>query len=164
MARLGLSILRVKRMIRRAVLSDLDAIYNLLVPAYFDESVYSDHLDICPDNCWNYFYNQIANYALIAEIEDKIIGYVSITTGYTVYQQLEADIDFFYIHPDYRGKGISRDLLQKTMEFIALEKCGVTYATSRSKTDEGLNNALWENLYKKFGFETAGSMMIRFGE
>jgi N-acetylglutamate synthase-like GNAT family acetyltransferase len=49
----------------------------------------------------------------IAEIDGKIIGSIGIVTG----SNSEAQLRWFIVHPDQRGRGLGRELLNRALQF-----------------------------------------------
>ena len=85
-------------------------------------------------------------------------GVILAQTGYTFYQDLEMDIDLFYVSPDARGTGVSRMLVEEIINVAKNKKIGIIYCGCHSNmSDGGKNNKLYTNLFKKYGFEVTGT-------
>lgn len=67
-------------------------------------------------------------------------------------------IDIFYIRPEYRGKGIARDLLQSCLDWFKTRKCDkiVTFSLGKIGKDQ-----LFINLLKKYGFREEATVLIK---
>lgn len=146
--------------IQLATYKDIPAIMGLIYPTYFNESVYKT-LDYDPVATANYVSTWIDEYCLIARHEGEVVGIIAFYFTNTYYKQKECDIVIFYIHPDHRGTGLSR-MLVNYMDLICKKEgnVGVVYTTSASGM-KGDNDALYRNLFKKFGFEILGTEMIK---
>ena len=140
---------------------DAQEIQDLLYPGYFDESVYNT-LDYDETATLNYILNWIGEHTFIARDNGgKVVGVMAFYFANTFYKQKECDLVMLYIHPDFRGSGLSRDFVQ-ILDGVCREigNVGVAYTTSGSGM-EGNNDALYKNLFKKFGFEVLGTELIK---
>jgi len=140
---------------------DAQDIQNLLYPDYFEASIYSG-LDYDPVSTLQYIYEWISEYCVLARDDaGSIVGILGFYLANTYYKQKECDIVIFYIHPDHRGKGVSRMLVKFLNGFCEKRgDVGVIYTTSGSGMSEK-NNMLYTNLFKKEGFEVLGTELIR---
>jgi GNAT superfamily N-acetyltransferase len=144
--------------IRRATLDDLDAIIDLTRP-YFDESVYSKHVTYSEVNCRRSFARLINQSNTFVIDADGLVAMAAVTITTTFYVQSEADLDFFYVLPEYRGTGVARLLAQACTDFAKQSEARVMYSCGASGM-EGNNDKLWINLWKKNGFDFLGTTMI----
>lgn len=78
----------------------------------------------------------------LVEISDQIIGFIAIVG----HSKLEAQLRWFFVHPDYRRLGIGRKLLKEALEFS--KRC--KYRTIFLWTTSELNTA--RHLYTDVGF------------
>lgn len=138
---------------------DLDDILDLLHSSYFKESVYSA-LDYDPLAARLTVQNWLDEIVILARVEGKLVGIMSMYFIKTFYKQPECDIIMFYVHPDYRGTGISRALVNAIVMLSDKNNAAVIYTTSASGMDES-NDKLYTNLFKKFGFKVLGTELIR---
>lgn len=150
-----------KHTIHIAQYADAPLIQDLLYPTYFDESAYSI-LDYDSDATLKTILSWISEYCFIGKGENgEVVGVIAFYFVNTFYKQKECDVIMFYVHPDYRGSGLSRDFT-KILDGVCKElgNVGVAYTTSGSGM-EGNNNALYTNLFKKIGFKPLGSELIK---
>lgn len=78
----------------------------------------------------------------LAEANDRIIGSIAIVGQ----SELEAQLRWFFVHPDYRGLGIGRELLKEALQFCKERK----YRTVFLWTTNELSTA--RRLYTGVGF------------
>lgn len=147
-------------MIRKATLSDLDDIIDFTRP-YYQESVYSNYVTYSESACRRTLEGWLNSSHVIVVGHDAILGVGVVTIGQTCYEELEAEINLFYVSKDYRGKGVSRLLADAITEFAKLHKARIIHASNMSGMD-GNNDKLWINLFRKFGYETIGTTLARF--
>ncbi|HJO91845.1 MAG TPA: GNAT family N-acetyltransferase [Victivallales bacterium] len=89
----------------------------------------------------------LMNSAIISVFhQDKQIGFTRLVTDYSTFSYV-CDV---YIEPEYRGRGLSIDLMNFVLECPAGKTKGNILIT---------NNAA--GLYGKFGFETNDELMVR---
>ena len=79
-------------------------------------------------------------------VDGKVIGYVCVRTIYE-----EAQICNIAVLPDYRRKGVATGLLQTVAEYAA------TLGSERSELEVNVCNTPAVELYKKCGYEIAGT-------
>lgn len=79
-------------------------------------------------------------------VDEKIVGYVCVRTIYE-----EAQICNIAVLPDYRRQGIATRLLEAVAEFSVIQGC------ERSELEVNVSNAPAIELYKKCGYEIAGT-------
>jgi len=138
---------------------DIEAIIELLKP-YMQESIYQ-----------NMTYSHEGTKAVVTEWlnggfsflamdGERIIGFAQMTLMKTFYEEAEADVEMFYVMPEYRGMGISRMLVDNIVKNAEANNCAIIYTGCLSGIDEK-NNALYTNLWSKFGFKELGTVMIK---
>lgn len=88
--------------------------------------------------------NDVANY-LVAEINNKIVGYVGIW-----FIAGEGHITNVAVHSDYRGKKIGDELIKHLVK-----KCIENYIFAMT-LEVRVSNIVAQNLYKKYGFKLSG--------
>lgn len=89
-------------------------------------------------------YNQLARYRIALE-DDRAIAYGGIWLILD-----EAHITNIAVHPDYRGKGVGKRLMEDLIE--TAQKEGIAQMTLEVRKSNGV--AI--HLYESFGFEIAG--------
>ena len=146
--------------LKQAGIEDIQRIQDLLYPHYFKESGYRD-LDYDPLATATMIYTWIKDgVGLIVESDGKAIGFASIGFMRTFYKQAEADVDMFFILPEYRATGAAR-MLSKSLAYVADKgNAKVVYTSCLSELGEN-NNKMYENLWSKLGFRKLGTVMIR---
>jgi GNAT superfamily N-acetyltransferase len=78
----------------------------------------------------------------LAEVDDQIIGVIAIAGHSTV----EAQLHWFLVHPDFRGQGLGKELMNKALQFC--REC--KYKTVFLWTTNELHTA--GRLYTRAGF------------
>ena len=104
--------------IRQAREDELDTIASLIVDAYAE---YAAHMS--PD-AWSTFANEIANVRgrmndatlLVAEIDDRVVGSVTVFSGWRGSQEGAAGVRLLAVPPDNRGSGVGRALMEACIE------------------------------------------------
>ncbi len=84
---------------------------------------------------------------LFAEMRDgEIIGYICVRVMYE-----EAQICNIAVLPEFRRQGVATELLKQSMSFCTEQNC------LRAELEVNTENLAAVELYKKFGFEVAGT-------
>lgn len=96
---------------------------------------------------------------LVAEIDGKLVGFGALVIATEFFEEREADIDKFYVQPEYRGTGIARMLAENLVKLAIANDARVIYALCGSGIDEK-NDKMFENLWKKFGLKKTGCLMV----
>lgn len=146
--------------IRQATENDIDRIQDLLYPDYFNETIFKT-LTYNPENTRKMIESYVkTKYTFVAEVHGEVVGFASLLVGNTFYEEIEADVEFLCIRSDFRGSTIARAIVGQALH--TAEKLGATvfYAACASGID-AKNDALWKNLWSKFGFKKLGTVMIR---
>lgn len=144
----------------QATLDDVNEIEGLLYPHYFYESGYR-HLDYDPDATRTMIASWITDgVGIIVRSRGKIVGFASMRFMRTFYKQVEADVDMFFVLPEYRGTGIARALSTTISDIAEKGNAAIVYTSCLSELGDK-NNTMYENLWKKLGFRKLGSVMIR---
>lgn len=147
----------------KATLDDVYSIYDAC-KSYYEES--SNGTDLVPDEQSALETLSIAcgypeDYVtfFITENGIKICGVVIVCAGKSWFKGREADIDFLYVLPEYRGKGVSRLLVEAAVSWaMDAEDINILYCGCHSRfEDGGKNDKMFTNLFKKFGFEVTGT-------
>lgn len=146
-------------MIRKATLSDLDNIIEFTKP-YYEESVHYKKLTYSEAACRRTLAGWLNHSHVIVVERDEIVGVGVVTIGQTCYEELEAEMNLFYVSKDYRGKGVSRLLAEAITEFAKLHKVRIIHASNMSGM-EGNNDKLWINLFRKYGYQVIGTTLAR---
>ncbi len=126
--------------IRRAKITDLDAIYNIETTSFgyeaFSKNFLLDLLCRFPE------------FFIVAEKDSKVVGYLSaVLEGYV---NKICHILSLAVLPEYRGKSIGSALLRYLIDLVKIR--GISSIILEVKKD----NVVAINLYKKFGFKTIG--------
>jgi GNAT superfamily N-acetyltransferase len=145
--------------VTRMTETDIEGLMTDIYPVYFKESAYNGltpDLEISRITGMSY----LDKCSFIARDGDRIIAIAVADAGRTFYKEIEFDINMFYIHPDYRGRGVARlmrDTLKDEWERVGAK---VIYSSCLSGV-EGINEQLYLNLWSKVGFKKLGTVMIR---
>jgi len=103
-------------------------------------------------------YAEDKNQVLVAEIEERIVGYiiffVHTRTGLKT-RYSWATIYDVYVHSDFRGRGIATKLIERCLEYIKSKN--VTHV----RLTVWVNNKAARKLYQRFGFEDYMIIMQR---
>jgi len=137
--------------IRKATDSDISAIENLsleLIEVTEDNDGF-DAKRILDNYC--YFLQDDSYYILVAELDEKLIGFVSFTTYRTLlHPGLSGLACELFVTESHRAKGVGTLLVESFFEECKkLGCCEVEIST-------GFNNNRAMRFYKKFGFEERG--------
>lgn len=139
--------------------ADLDGIQDLLYPGYFQESTYNK-LTYDHESTRGVIKNWLENVCFVGKSGDEIVAVVSMYYLRSFYKEPEADIEMFYIRPDFRGTGLSRDLVNCIVQNADANGCKVIYTGCASGINRK-NDSLYANLFKKFGFSVLGTELAR---
>lgn len=141
-------------------IQNVDEIQGLLYPHYFNESGYS-HLDYCHETTKKVIIDWITNGAcFLIKSKNTPVAFAAMCLMKTFYKQLEADVDMFFVMPEYRGTGIARVLSECISDYANSVGASVVYTSCLSGLGKQ-NNSQYINLWKKLGFKELGTVMIR---
>ena len=105
-----------------------DQTFEAYVKSGLSEFVRSFHLD--RDRLW------------VAEVDDHIIGTIAIVG----YLKGEAQLRWFLVHPEYRGRGLGRKLIKVALSFCKRHKYRTIFLWTTSELDTA------RHLYASAGF------------
>lgn len=143
-----------------ATMEHADVIQSLIYPAYFQETIFSNltyDADMTKQLIGEWINNNITGLVLV---DGVIAGFAVMCLSRSFYKEIEADVEMFYILPQYRGTGASRALIDGLMKTGEANNVAVMYASCLSGISEK-NEKLYINLWKKFGFKKLGTVMMR---
>jgi GNAT superfamily N-acetyltransferase len=144
-------------MIRRATLADLNKIIEMTIPYHFEAGVNKGRA-LCYERILQTFYHCITDENRLTLIDDGVTAILTMYKNYSFYDTPEADIDFFYVSPQNRGKGTARDLVESAINSARDWGVVVLHCGCHSyMADGGKNNSLFSNLFKKYGFKETGT-------
>lgn len=155
--------MKKEMIIRTAYKCDREDIVDMLME-YFHETIYSKSLTPNRERVGvlvDLAIEQDRAY-IVRSLDDELAAYMAINPVYTYYDQPEMDIEIFVVHPDFRGTGASRvmvDVVKLKSEQLG---CGVIYAQCGSGINEFKNDQLWRNLFTKKGFHILGTELVFF--
>lgn len=134
-------------MIRRATATDADTL-----AALYSQFFAEDAIDVPPEAILRNLSAMLRDdraAAWIAEEAGQVVGFSSATLTFGVEFGWASEIEDLYVLPEYRGKGLARNLFQAAVEWAerrgALEILLVI--TPEAETDQGLIA-----FYEKLGF------------
>jgi L-amino acid N-acyltransferase YncA len=145
--------------IEKMTLDDVDSIMENIYPAYFAEAIYNK-LTPSLDNARITVADYVNRWSYVAKEDGKVVGIAVADASHTFYEELEFDVNMFYVHPDYRGTGIARALRDKLIEEHNRIGAKVMYSACLSGVSEN-NEQVYLNLWAKAGFVRLGAVMIR---
>lgn len=122
--------------IRPMTIDDVDEVYKV------EEDCFVDPWS--KDSIRKELKNDLARY-LVAEIDDKIVGYVGVW-----FVVDEGHITNVAVHSDYRGKKIGDRLVKEMVELC--KENNLVAMTLEVRT----SNTVAQNLYRKYGFKMGG--------
>ncbi len=144
-------------MIRRATLADLNQIIEMTTPYHYEAGVNAGR-ELCQDRILQTFYGAITNDGWTTLVDDKLTSILIAYENYSFYDTPEMDIDFFYVSPESRASGVSRELVEEIIKIARERKVSVLYCGCHSyMADGGTNDKLFSNLFKKYGFKETGT-------
>lgn len=94
----------------------------------------------------------------IAYMDGSIIGYCIISRYREHVKQYFGIVNILYVSPSYRGTEAGRGLIKAATEWFDTNDCSMSYANSTSIIGR---DKIFENMTKKFGYESFGSVMMR---
>ncbi|WP_291287196.1 GNAT family N-acetyltransferase [Flavobacterium sp.] len=126
--------------IRKVEKQDLNFVYqaiNELENEVLDFEVFSQIFDENISNPKNFY--------LVAEIEKEGVGFISFHTQNLLHHcGLVGEIQEFFIHQNYRGKGIGRQLINEIMQYADQNSLKSIEVTTNKRRVE--NVLIYENL------------------
>ena len=144
-------------MIRRATLADLNQIIDMTIPYHYEAGVNAGR-ELSRDRILQTFYGAITNDGWTTLVDDKLTSILIAYENYSFYDTPEMDIDFFYVSPESRATGVSRELVEEIIKIARERKVSVLYCGCHSyMADGGTNDRLFSNLFKKYGFKETGT-------
>ncbi len=139
--------------IKEAIKDDIKEINNLLTDLIQDERQYDENInkDYAVKNYYEQFFEKKDSCIIVAKNENNTIlgyGFGFIMDYGNVYDNKVAQLDAIYIKPEYRKKGIARQIIKYFTEWSKNNK--VLYI--ELKVCNNNNKAI--ELYEKEGFST----------
>lgn len=143
----------MKIFIKEAIKDDIEEINNLLTDLIQDERQYDENINknYAVKNYYEQFFEKKDYCVIVAKDENNNIlgyGFGFIMDYGKVYDNKVAQLDAVYIKPEYRKKGIARQIIQYFAEWSKNNK--VSYI--ELKVCNNNNKAI--GLYEKEGFST----------
>ena len=142
-------------------LADIDRLIEFVLP-YAAESLYGKFLTadiatcketftsvvLCPDDAQGY---------IVMDENGKFVATAVVVLGSSFFKGQEGDVEFFYVSPECRGTGAARLLVSTLVDYAKLHELNVLHAGCHSGfTDDGKNDKLFSNLFRKFRFRFTG--------
>ena len=97
---------------------------------------------------------------IIAEVDGKIVAYHIVYVMADYKSKPDGEMYQFFVHPDYRGTPIARDLVEMAVQHWDDWGCDVAYAIASPEVGN-VELSLFRNLFAKFGFKETGIVMTR---
>lgn len=139
---------------------DEKEILDLIYRNYLQET---DFRSFDPDieNTKKFIKNWIENFCFIGKDKNgAIIGIISFYGVHSYFKQLEMEVDILYVLPEWRGTGLSRDLVSNLINQSDKNGVSAIYTSCRSRINDR-NDKLYQNLFSKFGFDVLGTELVR---
>lgn len=144
--------------LRKAALSDVSEILSIMSAEHKKESIYKN-LTYSPINTEICVRRWINEAEVILFCDPEILGISVVHTYKTYYEEWEGYIEYFYVRKDFRGSGISRLLVEASLNLMKLNGAHIIYADSGSGISDE-NDKIWGNLFSKYGFKNLGRTMV----
>lgn len=126
--------------IRKVIKQDLDFVYQSICELENEVLDFEVFKEIFHENI-----SSPKNFYLIAEIEKEGAGFISFHTQNLLHHcGLVGEIQEFFIHKNYRGKGIGRQLIEKILQFSDQNNLKSIEVTTNKRRVE--NVMIYENL------------------
>lgn len=144
--------------LRKANETDIPAILEIMSGEHQRESVYKNftYSPLNTEICVRRWINEAE---VILFTAPDIIGISVCHTYKTYYIEWEGYLEYFYVKKEFRGTGVSRLLVEASLNLMKKNGARIIYADSASGISEE-NDKLWKNLFGKYGFKHLGSTMI----
>ncbi len=97
---------------------------------------------------------------IIAKHADRVIGYHIIYAMADYKDALDGEMYQFFVHPEFRGSGVARDLVEMAVQTWDDWGCDVNYAIASPELGN-IELSQFRNLFAKFGFVETGIVMTR---
>lgn len=132
--------MKIKIQIRKIEPQDLDFVYKAICELENEELDFEVFSAIFNENISNK-----NNLYLLAEKENEGLGFISFHTQNLLHHcGLVGEIQEFFIHKNYRGQGIGRQLIEKIMQYADQNKLkSIEVTTNRRRVE---NVLIYENL------------------
>lgn len=147
--------------ILRATPENAEDICGLIYPGFFGESTFSG-MTYDPEQTLEQVNSWIGGLCLIAVDDGKVVGFTAATAFRSFFKDPEMAVEIFYVSPEYRGRGISRALVDGIVSNA--EAYGIKMIQTSCLSGMGVkNDAVFCNLWGKFGFKKLGTVLLRGG-
>lgn len=132
--------MKSKLQIRKVEKQDLDFVYKSICELENEVLDFEVFKDIFNENISN-----PKNLYLLAESQNEDVGFISFHTQKLLHHcGLVGEIQEFFIHQNYRGQGIGRQLIEKIMQFSDQNNLKSIEVTTNKRRVE--NVLIYENL------------------
>lgn len=143
--------------VRKPSEADIPKLYECILP-YAGQSRQGREVSVDMGTILTSLYNVIhaSNFiSRMVEIDGKPVALAFGYFGNSWWKEPDCAVDFFYVHPDYTGKGIARALASAMIQAFKEQGCGWMYAGAESDISD-INTRLYQNLWRKYGFSAIG--------
>lgn len=144
--------------LRKANENDVPEILEIMSQGHHRESAYKNftYSPLNTEICVRRWINEAETILVTA---GDIIGLSVCHTYKTYYEEWEGYIEYFYVRKEFRGTGVSRLLVEASINLMKQNGARIIYADSASGISDE-NDKLWKNLFGKYDFKHLGSTMI----
>lgn len=143
---------------------DFDSVVDICY-AFSKEGHYKDMEGRCPDMFIKYvisWFNSECSTLLGCFDGDNLLGFICVDIVYTYYKKPIGNFSHFIVSPKYRNGDVSKRLIEKAVEICDNAKCIEVYAVSTGIEGER-QNRLFVRFMKRYGFDSASTMLKRIG-
>lgn len=142
-------------------LHHLAAVQALLELKYAAESSMTKRLtysETATRNTLNYICSTEGVRGEVVMIDNIVAGFAAYTVDQIWFEECQAYIDMFFIHPEARASGASRLLVEACIKGCKSLGASVIDTGCESEINT-LNDKLYRNLFAKFGFKEIGTAL-----
>lgn len=143
--------------------SDIDALVKTALEFWY-ESGHSDAVQSeNPDKYKIFLKEQLGKDGrriIIAKQGERVIGYHIIYCLADYKDELDGEMYQFFVHPEFRGSGVARDLVEMAVQTWDDWGCDTNYAIASPELGN-IELSQFRNLFAKFGFVETGIVMTR---
>lgn len=148
--------------IKRATDEEIDALVDTAL-GFWNESGHSVNESADPEK-YKAFLKDMSQKdgvrIIVAVIGPRVIGYHIIYCLADYKNKLDGEMYQFFVHPDFRGSGVARDLVEIAVQTWDDWGCDVNYAIASPELGN-IELSQFRNLFAKFGFVETGIVMTR---
>ena len=129
-----------------------------MLQEYYQETAYKDFMTLDCVSFLEILTQSITDdIVLVSELDGKKTGFCIINFYKTFFKEHEANISLFYVRPEHRKSGISRELAKQAVDLAASRKnVKIIHTATIARIDEK-SEAQFVNMFAKLGFDRCGA-------